>query len=129
MSSDWGSVSADGRIALAGRIDDAINFGGSKVLPNEVEPEMLAHPAIADTALVGVPHAMAGAIPVAFVVLRHSVELDELRAFLASRLHQWQIPVEFVAVREIPRNSQGKILREPLRESYLAARQNSGPQS
>ena len=121
QTSDFGSFDAAGRLKLGGRIDDAINFGGAKIQPLDVERELEAHPAVADAALVGVRDAMAGEIPVAFVVLRRPISTAELRAFLADRLDQWQIPAALVAIGEIPRNPEGKILRGRLRDAYAAS--------
>ena len=118
LSSDFGSIDAAGRVALRGRTDDAINFGGAKILPRDVECELEAHPDIADAALVGMPDAMAGEIPVAFVVVRRPVSVAALHSFLAGRLDHWQVPAAIVTTPEIPRNPEGKILRERLRAAY-----------
>lgn len=118
VSSDMGTVSEDGRVTVAGRSDDAINVGGSKVQPQDVEHVLLTHPDIADAAVVGVPDTMAGEISLVFLVLRQPVSMDALTAFLSPRLDAWQMPAAVLAVGQIPRNPEGKILREPLRSAY-----------
>ncbi len=118
VSSDVGSVDVHGNIRLLGRSDEVINVGGSKIQPSEVEPVLLKHPDIADVAVLGVPDAMAGELAVAFLVLRRSLALDTLVAFLSLYLDPWQIPSTMLVVDRIPRNPGGKTLREPLRAAY-----------
>ncbi len=118
VSSDLGSVDAQGRITLLGRADEAINCGGLKIQPQEVEQALLAHPDVADAAVVGVPDALAGEIAVAFLVLHRPIALDTLLAFLQPRLEPAQIPAAIAGMEEIPRNPEGKILRNMLRDVY-----------
>jgi acyl-coenzyme A synthetase/AMP-(fatty) acid ligase len=120
VSSDWGAVDAQGHITLGGRADDAINCGGAKIQPQEVEQALAAHPDVADVAVVGVPDAMAGEIAVAFLVLRHPVPLDAMMVFLTPLLEPYQIPSAFAGLEEIPRNPEGKVLRSVLRDIYTA---------
>jgi long-chain acyl-CoA synthetase len=115
---DIGTIDADGRVTVRGRADDVINYGGVKILPAETEAVLAEHPDVADAAVVGVPHAMAGAVPVALVVLRRPVENDALAAYYRSRLDGSQLPVAFVQVPEIIRSADGKILRKAMIEKY-----------
>ncbi len=124
-ASDIGSVDANGYLILGGRADDAINVGGMKIQPGEVEAALEQYPAIANAALVGVPDAMAGEVAVAFVVLKSRVDEHELHHFLTQRLSMAQIPAHLFVVNAIPRNAEGKILREVLRQSYLVALQST----
>ena len=120
VSSDMGAIDTLGRITLLGRADDAINCGGTKIQPQEVEQVLATHPDVADAAVVGVPDAMAGEIAVAFLVLRRPIALDAMLAFLAPRLEPYQIPAVIAGLEEIPRNPEGKILRDRLRSAYAA---------
>ncbi|APW41489.1 class I adenylate-forming enzyme family protein [Rhodoferax saidenbachensis] len=129
VSSDRGSLDAQGRISLQGRADDAINFGGIKIQPQEVEQALAAHPDVADAAVIGVPDAMAGEIAVAFLVLRRPIALDGMQAFLAARLELQQIPAAFAGLEDIPRNPEGKILRNHLRSTYAAMVAQTPPPS
>lgn len=118
VTSDMGSVDAQGRITLLGRTDEAINCGGTKIQPQEVEQVLATHPDVADAAVAGIPDAMAGEIAVAFLVLRRPIAMDAMLAYLTPRLEPHQIPAAIAGVESIPRNPEGKILREPLRALY-----------
>jgi long-chain acyl-CoA synthetase len=115
---DIGMIDTEGRVTVQGRADDVINYGGVKILPAETETVVAQHPDVADAAVIGVPHAMAGAVPVALVVLRRPVEKDALAAYCRERLDGSQLPVAFVQVPEIARSADGKILRKAMIEKY-----------
>jgi long-chain acyl-CoA synthetase len=95
-----------------------INYGGVKILPAETESVVAEHPDVSEAAVIGVPHALAGAVPVALVVLRRPVEKDALAAYCRARLDGSQLPVAFVQVPEILRSADGKILRKAMIEKY-----------
>jgi long-chain acyl-CoA synthetase len=115
---DVGTIDAAGRVTVQGRADDVINYGGVKILPAETESVVAEHPDVSDAAVIGVPHALAGAVPVALVVLRRPVEKDALAAYCRARLDGSQLPVAFVQVPEILRSADGKILRKAMIEKY-----------
>jgi acyl-CoA synthetase (AMP-forming)/AMP-acid ligase II len=115
---DYGLLEADGFLVLRGRTDDIINYGGVKIDPHDVELVLMQHPHIQDAAVVGLPDGMAGQVPVGFLVARGNIELQALRAFCAERMEGRQIPVRWVPLRQIPRNPEGKILRDQLRAAY-----------
>ena len=123
---DAASVDVHGRIALYGRIDDVINVGGAKLLPHNVESVLAAHPAVATAAVLGLPDPMAGEIAVAFVVVTRPVSgqtlIEHCRPQLGSHM-----PTRMVFVNQIPRNAEGKVLREPLLEAYRAWRVKAEP--
>jgi acyl-coenzyme A synthetase/AMP-(fatty) acid ligase len=118
---DRGSIAADRTLTLEGRADDLINFAGVKIAPADVEPQLLKHPNVADAVLVGVPHPGAGEMPVAFVVLRGKITGAELTVDWAQWIDGKEMPRRVVTMQEIPRNPEGKVLRNKLREIYLAA--------
>lgn len=120
ISSDIGAIVAPGRIRLAGRADDAINVGGTKVIPLDVEQALLSHPGVADAAVVGIPDAISGELVAAFLVLRTPLGVDALRAYLGTRLAPAEVPVIYVGLQMIPRNPEGKVLVQPLRELFAA---------
>jgi acyl-coenzyme A synthetase/AMP-(fatty) acid ligase len=115
---DTGAIDAAGHVLYIGRTDDLINFGGVKLAPADIEPVIAAHPGVADVAVVGVPNAMAGAVPVALVVLRREVSGDSLIAHCRERLDATQIPSGFIQVPEILRSPDGKIQRKLMIERY-----------
>ena len=120
VSSDLGAVDASGGIHLQGRADNAINVGGHKVLPQDVEFALLSHAQVADAAVIGVADAQAGELVAAFLVLRTPLVVDVLRNYLLQRLPIAQVPVIYVGLETIPRNPEGKVLVEPLRAFYAA---------
>ena len=115
---DVGAIDEAGRIWLHGRSDDVINVGGVKIRPQDIEPILLEHPAIADAAVIPVPHAMAGHVAVALIVIRAPVTGDALVGFLKSRIEEGRLPSQFFVVPEIFRSADGKILRNRLVSEY-----------
>jgi acyl-CoA synthetase (AMP-forming)/AMP-acid ligase II len=92
--------------------------GGENVYPREVEEVLLAHPAIDQAAVVGLPHEHWGEQVVAYVVVRAGMNVtdDELKAACQARLSRYKVPKEFRAIRDLPRNRTGKVDRRELRE-------------
>ncbi|MDH3022800.1 class I adenylate-forming enzyme family protein [Gordonia alkanivorans] len=110
---DYGRL-VDGRLQLTGRRSDLILRGGENVYPTEIEQCLDEHPAVAECAVLGVPHPDLGQ-EVAAVVVTHpdsSVTEDELRAFAAERLSYFKVPTQWRITGEpLPRNATGKIMR------------------
>jgi fatty-acyl-CoA synthase len=78
------------------------------------------HPAVSEAAVIGVPHPKWQERPLAVVVIKQGIEVqeEELRAFLADRFAKWQLPDAFIFASEIPRTSVGKFLKTKLRKDY-----------
>ena len=119
---DRGSLDADGRLHLEGRIKDLIVTGGEKVAPVLVEGTLSAHPAVADAGVVGLPDPDWGEAVTAFVVLREPVDPEELRGWCRERLAPHEVPKRVVAVEKLPRNAAGKLLRDRLSGSSRLGR-------
>ncbi|MET0236555.1 MAG: AMP-binding protein [Kibdelosporangium sp.] len=118
---DLASMDDEGFVFIRDRIKDLIVTGGENVYPAEVESVLAGHPAIVETAVVGVPSAARGETPLAFVVTRGTAPTAaELIAWTRDRLAHFKCPtaVEFVA--ELPRNPSGKVLKRELRGPYWA---------
>ncbi len=111
----------DGFFYIAGRLKDMIISGGVNVYPVEIEAELLLHPAVADAAVVGVPHETWGEVGVAFVVRRDdaAVSAEELIAFLSARLGRYKLPKDILFVDALPRTAYGKVIKAELRERHL----------
>lgn len=120
VSSDLGAVVAPGRLVLQGRADHAINVGGLKVIPMDVEQALLNHPEVADVAVIGIPDPVVGEAVAAFLVLRSPLGVDLLRQYLFERLAPEQVPGIYVGLQTIPRSPEGKVLAQPLRELFAA---------
>jgi O-succinylbenzoic acid--CoA ligase len=112
-TSDRGVVDENGKLRVLGRLDDVIITGGVKVSPTEVERLLCAHPHVADAAVLGVPDVEWGQAVAALVVPAggQRPSLDELRSFIAARAGSHQAPKSMQLVREIPRDSGGKVQR------------------
>ncbi len=113
---DTGYIDADGFLYLAGRDSDIIIRAGVNVHPAEVEAAFAEHPGIREVAVVGYPVEREGEEIAAFVVADSNVTEAELRAVARARLSSDRLPRKFEFIREIPRNANGKVLRESLRK-------------
>jgi long-chain acyl-CoA synthetase len=109
-------MDAAGRLHVRGRSDTAINFGGVKVIPEEVEAALLTHPGVSDAVVTGVPHVMAGEIPVAFVVISPPTTLEALKLFCEVNLDANSIPAGIFSLEKMPRSPDGKVARALLKE-------------
>ena len=118
---DFGRLDAAGLLHVEGRLKDLIVTGGENVAPLEVEQALLAHPAVADAGVAGLPDAEWGEAVTAFVVLREPVDADELRAWARDRLESFKAPKAVHVVKSLPRNSGGKLLRDRLAEADPSA--------
>jgi fatty-acyl-CoA synthase len=109
----------EGYVTLAGRARDLFISGGENVYPAQVEQVYLAHPAVREIAVVGVPDERYGEVGRAYVVLARGARLDadELRRFGRERLAAFKVPREFVAVEALPRTATGKVQKHLLGES------------
>jgi o-succinylbenzoate---CoA ligase len=109
---DRGRLDAHGFLHVDGRIKDTIVTGGENVAAAEVEEALVAHPAVADAAVVGLPHPEWGEAVTAFVVLEDdAVEDDDLVAWCRDRLAGYKVPRAMVRVDELPRTASGKLLK------------------
>jgi O-succinylbenzoic acid--CoA ligase len=108
---DLGRITRDGSLAVEGRLKDVIVTGGENVAPPVVEEALLAHPAIADAGVAGVPDPEWGEAVTAYVVERRPVSDYELLSFCRERLAGYQVPKAVVRMDALPRNAGGKLLR------------------
>ena len=122
---DVGYLDEDGYLFLCDRKIDMIVSGGVNIYPAEVEAALLAHPAVRDAAVIGVPDEEWGEQVKAVVELVETVSpgpdlADELVAFCRERIARFKCP-RTLDFRELPRLPNGKLLKRRLREEYLAA--------
>jgi fatty-acyl-CoA synthase len=117
---DVGTLSADGYVTLTDRAKDVIKSGGEWISSVELENLLMAHPAVLEACVVGVPDERWDERPLATVVLREgaSATLDELRAFLAGQVARWQVPERWAVVDAVPKTSVGKFDKKRVRASY-----------
>jgi long-chain acyl-CoA synthetase len=103
-------------VRITGRKKDLILRGGYSVVPAEVEAALLQHGAVAEAAVVGVPHADLGEDVAAFVTLRPAALAapDELIAWCRARLAPYKCPRRVRVVADLPRSATGKVLKARL---------------
>jgi len=107
----------DGYVEIRDRIKDVIISGGENISSVEVEGVLLRHPAVAEAAIVGLPHHKWGEAPYAFVVLRDGSQTseDEIISFARDRLAHFKAPHGVTFVTELPKTATGKIQKYVLR--------------
>jgi long-chain acyl-CoA synthetase len=121
-SGDLARVDAEGFVYIVDRAKDMLIRGGENVYCAEVEAAVYEHPAVADVAVIGVPHEVLGEEVGAVVCLRpgETVTAEELRAFLRERIAAFKVPAHvWFREGELPRNPGGKILKTRLRTEIL----------
>ena len=120
---DVAVMDADGFVTIVDRKRDVILASGFSIFPSEIEDVLDEHPAVAASAVVGVPHFYRGETVKAYVVLAdgQSATEDELRAYCAYKLVAYKVPTLFEFRDDLPTNIIGKVLRRALREQHETA--------
>jgi len=119
---DVGTLDAGGFVRLTDRAKDVIKSGGEWISSMELENLLMAHPGVAEAAVIGVPDEKWGERPLAAVVpvAQATVTPEELRSFLGERVPRWQLPERWCFIDEVPKTSVGKFKKTTLRERYAA---------
>ncbi|MFE1845177.1 long-chain fatty acid--CoA ligase [Streptomyces sp. NPDC059515] len=119
---DVGIISPDGFLTLTDRAKDVIKSGGEWISSVELENALMAHPDVAEAAVVAVPDDKWGERPLATVVLREGSTTDftTLRAFLQEErgIAKWQLPERWTVIEAVPKTSVGKFDKKVLRRQY-----------
>ncbi|MEV7530904.1 MULTISPECIES: long-chain fatty acid--CoA ligase [Streptomyces] len=119
---DVGVISPDGFLTLTDRAKDVIKSGGEWISSVELENAIMAHPAVAEAAVVAVPDEKWGERPLATVVLKEGESADyaTLRDFLATEggIAKWQLPERWAIVPAVPKTSVGKFDKKVIRKQY-----------
>jgi acetyl-CoA synthetase len=126
---DWASIDEDGYWFLHGRSDDTLSIAGKRIGPAEVESALASHPAVAESAAVGVPDEIKGEAIWCFVVLKpgHEAGASELAGVVADHLGGSFRPARIVFVPELPKTRSAKIVRRAIRA--VAVGQDPGDMS
>jgi fatty-acyl-CoA synthase len=121
---DVGSITPDGFLRLTDRSKDIIKSGGEWISSVDLENLVMAHPAVAEAAVIGVPDEKWDERPLVAVVLRDgtAVAPEELREFLADKVAKWQLPENWTFIEEVPKTSVGKFDKKRLRASLADGR-------
>jgi acetyl-CoA synthetase len=118
---DWAMQDADGQWFLFGRTDDTFKVAGKRVGPGEIEDALLAHAAVSEAAVIGVPDYLKGTALVGFVVLKpnqHAPEFD-LIAHVARQIGKPLAPKNIFTVAALPKTRSGKIVRGVITRAFL----------
>ncbi|MDT4938630.1 MAG: hypothetical protein QOG80_2301 [Pseudonocardiales bacterium] len=119
---DVASLSPLGYLRLVDRTKDLVKSGGEWISSVDLENEIMAHPKVAEAAVIAVPHARWGERPLACVVVADGETLtrEEVLDFLRDRLTSWQLPDDVVFIDEVPKTSVGKFSKKTLRDKFSA---------
>jgi O-succinylbenzoic acid--CoA ligase len=120
---DLGVLDARGRLTVLSRRTDLIVRGGENIYPAEVEAVLANHPAVQEVAVVGMPDARWGEVPMAFLASRSGQPLptaEALEAWCRQSLAGFKTPARFTWVDALPRNAMGKVERTVLRQRASA---------
>jgi long-chain acyl-CoA synthetase len=123
---DLAKQDEDGFFTIVGRTKDMINCSGFKVYPDEVDQVLMAHPAVLETATIGVPHPTRGETVKTFLVLRPGDKLtaEQVQEYCRQHLASYKVPREVEFLDELPKSAVLKILRRELRERELTKRRS-----
>ncbi|MDQ8728262.1 fatty acid--CoA ligase family protein [Bradyrhizobium sp. LHD-71] len=120
-TTDLAVLDAERFLWIKGRFDNAIIRGGFKVFPDDIVRALEAHPAVREAAVVALPDARLGQVPVAAYIAKSNagaLDPDGLRAFLRERLLPYQVPVEIREVADLPRTPSLKVSQPELRKLF-----------
>jgi fatty-acyl-CoA synthase len=117
-SGDAAMVDEEGFYYIVDRWKDMFISGGENVYPAEVENVIYQHPAVAEVAVIGVPHPKWQEVGRAVVVVKegHTLTEEEMIEFCQGKLARYKIPKSAVFVDSLPRTAAGKVLKRELRE-------------
>ncbi len=124
QTGDVVKINQHGCIRICDRSKDLVKSGGEWISSVDLENLLMAHPAVAEAAVIALPYERWGERPLAVVVLREGEQAspEELREHLAQDFAKWQLPERFEFIEEIPRTATGKFKKTDLRERFVEAK-------
>jgi acyl-CoA synthetase (AMP-forming)/AMP-acid ligase II len=125
---DVATIDAEGFIQITDRSKDVIKSGGEWISSIELENVAVAHPGVAEAAVIGVAHSKWDERPLLLVQKKPgaSVTREELLAFYQGKVAKWSIPDDVVFVEALPHTATGKLLKTKLREDFKAHKLPTG---
>ena len=119
-SGDLGYLDADGFLYVSGRKKDMIKSGGINIYAADIEEVLMAHPAVGEVAVVGIPHPRWDETPIGVVVLKpgQAIAAEALRQWANGRLAKYQRLTQVIVREDFPRVTYGKVHKDRLREEY-----------
>jgi acetyl-CoA synthetase len=120
MTGDSAKIDKDGYFWIIGRVDDVIKVSGYRLGTAEVESALVSHPAVAEAAVIGLPHEVKGQIIHAYCILRDGHKAsetlpEELRQHVSTHLGPIAKPEKITFVDKLPKTRSGKIMRRVLK--------------
>jgi malonyl-CoA/methylmalonyl-CoA synthetase len=116
---DLATRASDGYYTLCGRKSDLIISGGFNIYPREIEEFLEEQEGIAEAAVAAAPDRVRGEVPVAYLVAKGPVNLEEIEARCREKLASFKIPRSFLIVDKLPRNALGKLQKHLLEPQPL----------
>ena len=120
ITGDLGQMDPDGYVQIVGRNKDLIISGGFNIYPKEIEILLDEQPGVLESAVIGVPHPDFGEGVVGVIVPEpgQAPDLDAIGAALNARLARFKQPKRLELMRELPRNTMGKVQKNALRDRF-----------
>jgi acyl-CoA synthetase (AMP-forming)/AMP-acid ligase II len=117
---DLGNIDADGYYYLTDRIKHIIISGGENISPKEIESVINRAEGVAESSVVGIPDDNWGEKVAAAVVKKPDADVSagQLKAHCKQHLHDWKCPKEVIFVKELQRNTMGKVLKEEIKKLF-----------
>ncbi|UCH30534.1 MAG: AMP-binding protein, partial [Myxococcales bacterium] len=117
---DVGFIDERGYVQITDRSKDVIKSGGEWISSVELENEIIAHPEVAEAAVIGVPDEKWDERPLACVVRKEGsmISPEPLRAYLEDKVAKWWLPERWTFIEEIPKTSVGKFDKKVLRTHH-----------
>jgi acetyl-CoA synthetase len=118
---DGARLDADGYYWLLGRCDDVVNVSAHRIGTAELESVYVEHPAVAESAVIGIPHELKGQALVSFVTVKEGFKADdklmhELNSLVTRKIGKFAIPDKIIFSADLPKTRSGKIMRRLLRD-------------
>jgi fatty-acyl-CoA synthase len=118
---DVATIDSEGYIQIMDRTKDLVKSGGEWISSVDLENLIMAHPKVAEAAVIAVPHPKWEERPLACVVKRdESLTADELLEFLRPQVAKWWLPDEVAFIEAVPKTSAGKFNKRALRERFAS---------
>jgi fatty-acyl-CoA synthase len=117
---DLGTMDNQGFVRVTGRVKDMIIRGGENHFPAEIEAVLVAHPDVAQVAVVGLPDEKWGEVIAAFILSDKALDMDQLRAHCRAIMSPQKTPSVWVHVPDFPLTGSGKVQKFAIREKFLA---------
>ena len=120
ITGDLGRIDDDGYVSIVGRDKDMIISGGYNIYPKEIELLIDDQPGVLESAVIGVPHPDFGEAVLGIVVAKpaETPEPDQILKNISTSLARFKQPRKLIFVRELPRNTMGKVQKNLLRKEY-----------